>query len=678
MNDNHRQSDDGSVNDNDLFSGISFEDTSAEDQNTSFGIDLNKELDSLFSEDLGQSSFLQDIYDGTNTGTNQGIQDHEKYHSQNEIWEDVPHEIKEEIPHETKEEVPHEIMEEISADTLEEVPPPVSDRQQEDDLESLVEEILRSDSDTPKYEDSRSAQEPAGGSYTAGGNDEKAETQEERASDSSSKKGPKKDEMRKISASDIDRDSSAIISTKSRGRSLFLLSAAIFIAAGIIFAGRFFIGFGTVPGMHSASQTETGEGSDYRDLSVFGSRYKDIYTKKYIASYEGEWGVHYPEICVIDPTWIIGSAENPIVPEENQSLASISSVTVYGCYNRFEDDEEFSLWYRCSGFTVSYARPDEEPWHLFIKYVYPPAISDRDRFFKAVKNDYKYPAQYGGPDDTEFRTGDILETEINGNPVYYIVIDFDDPSGLAYRDVISFEEKPMGYAFLTGYRFRPEEYSDPEQALLKVYEHLEFYTDDFESIEAGGQFFDQTRLYNLQNGHSAVLDFSDMEITESYLEGPDQVTFYSGDYSLDHICVKAEYNDTLIYSHSDGPFENYQFDFWEFQYLDDFDYFDYSDKEYEIENTDYKQFSFDGRTVRYYVYDVTETETTQEPKSYVFDTTETEQDEALPVKFFWFVIEEGHGGEIVLAMEYKGTFADEFNPESFDPESFLEKHLTLE
>ena len=640
MNDNHRQSDDGSVNDNDLFSGISFEDTSAEDKNTSFGIDLNKELDSLFSEDLGQSSFLQDIYDGTNTGTNQGIQDHEKYHSQNEI--------------------------------LEEVPPPVSDRQQEDDLESLVEEILRSDSDTPKYEDSRSAQEPAGGSYTAGGNDEKAETQEERASDSSSKKGPKKDEMRKISASDIDRDSSAIISTKSRGRSLFLLSAAFFIAAGIIFAGRFFIGLGTVPGMHSASQTETGEDSDYRDLSMLGSRYKDIYTKKYIASYEGEWGVHYPEICVIDPTWIIGSAENPIVPEENQSLASISSVTGYGCYNRFEDDEDFSLWYRCSGFTVSYARPDEEPWHLFINYVYPPAISDRDRFFKAVKNDYKYPAQYGGPDDTEFRTGDILETEINGNPVYYIVTDFDDPSGPAYRDVISFEEKPLGYAFITGYRFRADEYSDPEQALLKVYEHLEFYTDDFESIEAGGEFFCQTRLYNLQNGHSAELDFSDMEITESYLDGPDQATFYSGDYSLDHICVATEYKDTIIYSHSDGPLENYDYHFLEFPYLGDFN------KEYNLENTDHKLFSFDGRTVHYYVYDVTKTETTQESQSYVFDMTETEQDEPLPVKFFWFVIEDGQGGEIVLALEYKGTFADEFDPDNFDPESFLEEHLTIE
>ena len=628
------------MNDNDLFSGISFEDTSAEDKNTSFGIDLNKELDSLFSEDLGQSSFLQDIYDGTNTGTNQGIQDHEKYHSQNEI--------------------------------LEEVPPPVSDRQQEDDLESLVEEILRSDSDTPKYEDSRSAQEPAGGSYTAGGNDEKAETQEERASDSSSKKGPKKDEMRKISASDIDRDSSAIISTKSRGRSLFLLSAAFFIAAGIIFAGRFFIGLGTVPGMHSASQTETGEDSDYRDLSMLGSRYKDIYTKKYIASYEGEWGVHYPEICVIDPTWIIGSAENPIVPEENQSLASISSVTGYGCYNRFEDDEDFSLWYRCSGFTVSYARPDEEPWHLFINYVYPPAISDRDRFFKAVKNDYKYPAQYGGPDDTEFRTGDILETEINGNPVYYIVTDFDDPSGPAYRDVISFEEKPLGYAFITGYRFRADEYSDPEQALLKVYEHLEFYTDDFESIEAGGELFCQTRLYNLQNGHSAELDFSDMEITESYLDGPDQATFYSGDYSLDHICVATEYKDTIIYSHSDGPLENYDYHFLEFPYLGDFN------KEYNLENTDHKLFSFDGRTVHYYVYDVTKTETTQESQSYVFDTTETEQDEPLPVKFFWFVIEDGQGGEIVLALEYKGTFADEFDPDNFDPESFLEEHLTIE
>ena len=640
MNDNHRQSDDGSVNDNDLFSGISFEDTSAEDKNTSFGIDLNKELDSLFSEDLGQSSFLQDIYDGTNTGTNQGIQDHEKYHSQNEI--------------------------------LEEVPPPVSDRQQEDDLESLVEEILRSDSDTPKYEDSRSAQEPAGGSYTAGGNDEKAETQEERASDSSSKKGPKKDEMRKISASDIDRDSSAIISTKSRGRSLFLLSAAFFIAAGIIFAGRFFIGLGTVPGMHSASQTETGEDSDYRDLSMLGSRYKDIYTKKYIASYEGEWGVHYPEICVIDPTWIIGSAENPIVPEENQSLAAISSVTGYGCYNRFEDDEDFSFWYTCSGFTVSYARPDEEPWHLFINYVYPPAISDRDRFFKAVKNDYKYPAQYGGPDDTEFRTGDILETEINGNPVYYIVTDFDDPSGPAYRDVISFEEKPLGYAFITGYRFRADEYSDPEQALLKVYEHLEFYTDDFESIEAGGELFCQTRLYNLQNGHSAELDFSDMEITESYLDGPDQATFYSGDYSLDHICVATEYKDTIIYSHSDGPLENYDYHFLEFPYLGDFN------KEYNLENTDHKLFSFDGRTVHYYVYDVTKTETTQESQSYVFDMTETEQDEPLPVKFFWFVIEDGQGGEIVLALEYKGTFADEFDPDNFDPESFLEEHLTIE
>ena len=636
MNDNHRQSDDRSVNDNDLFSGISFEDTPAEDQNTSFGIDLNKELDSLFSEDLGQSSFLQDIYAGTITGTNQGMQDYERYQSQNET------------------------KEEISAATLEEVPPSVSDRQQEDHPESLVEEILRSDSDALKYEDSWSTQEPAGVSYTAGNNDEKTEAQEERASDSSPKKSPKRGGMRKNSASDIDSDSSAIISTKNRSKPLFLLSASIFIAAGIIFLGLFFNGSGTVSGMHFANQTETGEDSDYRDLSVLGSRYKDIYTKKYIASYEGEWGVHYPEICVIDPTWIIGSAENPIVPEENQSLASIATVTRYGCYNRFEDDEDFSLWYRCSGFTVGYARPDEEPGRMFINYVYPPAISDRDRFFESVKNDYKYPAQYGGPDDTEFRTGDILETEINGNPVYYIVIDFDDPSGPAYRDVISFEEKPMGYAFITGYRFRPEEYSDPEQALLKVYEHLEFYTDDFESIEAGGQFFDQTRLYNLQNGHNAVLDFSDMEITESYLDGPDQVTFYSGDYSLDHICVAAEYNDALIYSHSNGPFEDYHYDFLEFPYLF---IFDYSDYEYKIEKTDYRQFSFDGRTVRYYLYDVTETE-----KKYG----------NLPVKFFWFVIEDGHGGEIILAMEYKGTFADEFNPESFDPESFLEKHLTIE
>ena len=277
MNDNHRQSDDRSVNDNDLFSGISFEDTPAEDQNMSFGDDLNKELDSLFSEDLGQSSFLQDIYAGTITGTNQGMQDYEKYQSQNET------------------------KEEISAATLEEVPPSVSDRQQEDHPESLVEEILRSDSDALKYEDSWSTQEPAGVSYTAGNNDEKTEAQEERASDSSPKKSPKRGGMRKNSASDIDSDSSAIISTKNRSKPLFLLSASIFIAAGIIFLGLFFNGSGTVPGMHFANQTETGEDSDYRDLSVLGSRYKDIYTKKYIASYEGEWGVHYPEICVIDP-----------------------------------------------------------------------------------------------------------------------------------------------------------------------------------------------------------------------------------------------------------------------------------------------------------------------------------------------------------------------------------------
>ena len=648
MNDNHRQSDDGSMNDKDLFSGISFEDNPAEDQNTSFGNDLNKELDSLFSEDLDQSSFLQDIFDGVNTGKDQGRQVQEEYNSQKEIRENGS----------------PEIQEKNSADKLEVIPPSDSDRQQENQLENLVEEILRADLDSPEYEGSGSAQEPAGGSYTAGGNDEKTKAQKERASDSSLKK----DETRKNSASDTDTDSSVKISTKNRGRSLFLLSASIIIAAGIIFLGRFFNGFGTIPGIHSANQTD----SDYRDLTVFGSRYKDIYSKKYIASYEGEWGAHYPEICVIDPTWILGSAENPIVPEENQSLASISSATGYGCYNRFEDDADFSLWYTCSGFTVRYARPGEEPWRLFIDYVYPPAISDRDKFFKSVKNDYKYPAQNGGPQDTEFRTGDILETEINGNPVYYIVTDFDDPSGPAYRDVISFEEKPLGYAFITGYRFRADEYSDPEQALLKVYEHLEFYTDDFESIEAGGELFCQTRLYNLQNGHSAELDFSDMEITESYLDGPDQATFYSGDYSLDHICVATEYKDTIIYSHSDGPLENYDYHFLEFPYLGDFN------KEYNLENTDHKLFSFDGRTVHYYVYDVTKTETTQESQSYVFDTTETEQDEPLPVKFFWFVIEDGQGGEIVLALEYKGTFADEFDPDNFDPESFLEEHLTIE
>ncbi len=116
MNDNHRQSDDGSMNDKDLFSGISFEDNPAEDQNTSFGNDLNKELDSLFSEDLDQSSFLQDIFDGVNTGKDQGRQVQEEYNSQKEIRENGS----------------PEIQEKNSADKLEEIPPSDSDRQQED------------------------------------------------------------------------------------------------------------------------------------------------------------------------------------------------------------------------------------------------------------------------------------------------------------------------------------------------------------------------------------------------------------------------------------------------------------------------------------------------------------------------------------------------------------------
>lgn len=146
MNDNHRQSDDGSMNDKDLFSGISFEDNPAEDQNTSFGNDLNKELDSLFSEDLDQSSFLQDIFDGVNTGKDQGRQVQEEYNSQKEIRENGS----------------PEIQEKNSADKLEEIPPSDSDRQQEDQLENLVEEILRADLDSPEYEGSGSAQEPAG------------------------------------------------------------------------------------------------------------------------------------------------------------------------------------------------------------------------------------------------------------------------------------------------------------------------------------------------------------------------------------------------------------------------------------------------------------------------------------------------------------------------------------
>ena len=104
------------MNDKDLFSGISFEDNPAEDQNTSFGNDLNKELDSLFSEDLDQSSFLQDIFDGVNTGKDQGRQVQEEYNSQKEIRENGS----------------PEIQEKNSADKLEEIPPSDSDRQQED------------------------------------------------------------------------------------------------------------------------------------------------------------------------------------------------------------------------------------------------------------------------------------------------------------------------------------------------------------------------------------------------------------------------------------------------------------------------------------------------------------------------------------------------------------------
>ena len=61
----------------------------------------------------------------------------------------------------------------------------------------------------------------------------------------------------------------------------------------------------------------------------------------------------------------------------------------------------------------------------------------------------------------------------------------------------SFEQKPLGSAFITVCRCENSEVADGKEALSDLYGMLSFHTEDFEAIGASSHLFTKSRVYNV-------------------------------------------------------------------------------------------------------------------------------------------------------------------------------------
>ena len=74
----------------------------------------------------------------------------------------------------------------------------------------------------------------------------------------------------------------------------------------------------------------------------------------------------------------------------------------------------------------------------------------------------------------------------------------------------SFEQKPLGSAFITVCRCENSEVADGKEALSDLYGMLSFHTEDFEAIDSSSHLFTKSRVYNDNNSYSAAIDVSDL------------------------------------------------------------------------------------------------------------------------------------------------------------------------
>ena len=233
-----------------------------------------------------------------------------------------------------------------------------------------------------------------------------------------------------------------------------------------------------------------------------GYDYSDFYTPKYIASYElpGD-NAQYNELCVIDPKALFGTAEQPADERNRLFFSSVYPTWITLGYMNTDS-------YQDLGYTIMYAEPGDANPYGMPDILLPPQLADQGKFFEAVIRGFTDPDSDSKDNYNGCRIGKIQTASIGNHRVTYLTVTFKDNTGREILDVYSFEQKPLGSAFITVCRCESGEVADGKEALSDLYGMLTFHTEDFEAIDASRRLFTKSRVYNDNNSYSAAIDVS--------------------------------------------------------------------------------------------------------------------------------------------------------------------------
>lgn len=373
----------------------------------------------------------------------------------------------------------------------------------------------------------------------------------------------------------------------------------------------------------------------------YGKDYNDFYTNKY-AMAMANYGYAADEICVIDNTDYIGSAEAPRQPETYYSL--------------FIHDNKVTLLaplqssYMDCGYTICFAGEDTN-YDMAPGIIVPPETVDRDRYFEMVKEGFNNLEDYEKDDYIGIEFGDISTVSMNGNTISYMEVRYSDTANNAILDTFSFEERPSGNAFLTEYRCRQNEAADGAEALGILYGKLTFYTEGFDSIDASKHVFTTGRIYDKGSRHWAEFvapEFDHYEMAGSSIEGPDQMYFGYSNRNSSYKSIWIEYESYSSVNSHDSFEEHVE---QKLEYEESSEYIS------DVTLTDQKEFTFSGYDAYFYSYDKTEH----------YGNSPTD------VRVYEYRIHTSADEEIYVWINNENPVEED----AFDPEAFLRDYLTL-
>ena len=381
-------------------------------------------------------------------------------------------------------------------------------------------------------------------------------------------------------------------------------------------------------------------------LADYGNDYSDFYTPKYIASYDlpGD-DARYNELCVIDPKALFGTADQP-ADERNRLFFS----TVYPTWITLGYMNTDS--YQDLGYTIMYADPGDANPYGMPDILLPPQLADQGKFFEAVIRGFTDPDSDSKDNYNGCRIGKIQTASIGNHRVTYLTVTFKDNTGREILDVYSFEQKPLGSAFITVCRCENSEVADGKEALSDLYGMLSFHTEDFEAIDASSHLFTKSRVYNDNNSYSAAIDVSglgDLKYSRNFYRN--LAAFGIGEYdSSGDPMLQVDLNYLAYSSVEDlGGYEN-----WIDNALEtENDRMNYVEP---AEETGRAEFLYEDNAV--YFLSMAGSE----------KLNRSVEDVAL----FMYRIETP-GGEVTLDLRFEHEI-----PESWDPENFLREHISLE